>query len=257
MFSQNFSGGSADFRDFERDGELVLRKTYREGSAQERAPIEIDFLRCFTERGLDYTPVHLGDGSEDERIYLDMKFEHSDNLYDMMRYDGPLIGYIGGLAETAERLGKLHDEEELIHRDIKPANILYRHLDGKPVIIDFDLAIKIEDSKPTKRIAGTPLYMSPEQIRGEAIDVRSDLYNLVMSIYHLLAGKHPFVIDLEDEQEGINYLLKTHLKFMPAPLYNRGVSEGLSDVVMKGIAKDPVDRFQSGKELADALAKFI
>lgn len=105
------------------------------------------------------------------------------NLVDMLR-----IGI-----RTANGLAAAH-AQGLVHRDVKPANILLEIGVEKVMLTDFGLARGIDDASITRTgvIAGTPLYMSPEQSRGEPVDVRSDLFSLGSVLYTLATGRTPF-----------------------------------------------------------------
>ena len=97
------------------------------------------------------------------------------------------------VATIARALDHAH-RKRLIHRDVKPANILIERESGTPYLADFGLAISEEDYLKENKVAGTPAYMSPEQVRGEGhrLDGRSDIFSLGVVFYELLTGKRPF-----------------------------------------------------------------
>ena len=114
-------------------------------------------------------------------------------------------------------------------------------------ILDFGLARLLRTDEEMKRheLSGTPAYMSPEQVRGELADGRSDLYSLGVLMYEMLTGALPF------KAASVRELVQKHLTEPPADPreLNPGISAGLSQVVMKCLEKDPGERFQSAAEV--------
>ena len=171
---------------------------------------------------------------------------------------GPLpparaIYLICQICEALEEAELVH----LVHRDIKPSNLFTVILGGRhdvAKLTDFGLVKSMEpfdrkDVTQEGRISGSPLYMSPEQSTGKSPDHRSDIYSLGAVMYFLLTGQPPF--------NGTNALevMVAHARD-PVPALetiNPGLPRSLADVVMKCLAKDPADRFQSAKELKHAL----
>ncbi|TXS96608.1 serine/threonine protein kinase [Parahaliea maris] len=150
------------------------------------------------------------------------------------------------IREIASALAYAHSEQ-VIHRDIKPANILFRK-DGSPVLVDFGIARNLESSTEITTagtVMGTPLYMSPEQCRGEATDLRSDVYSLGALLFQLLEGELPF--------RGDNHatLALQHTTAPVPPL--SPTNQRFSPVVNKALTKIPKDRFQSAAEFLDCL----
>jgi serine/threonine protein kinase len=146
-------------------------------------------------------------------------------------------------------LGYAHSHG-IIHRDIKPSNLILTS-SGIVKVMDFGIA-KAGTSRlktSTGLRMGTAYYMSPEQIRGEALDARSDLYSLAVTLYQLLAGELPF--NSESDYE----LMQAHIQTPPPPLSRvlKGISPGVEACVLKALAKDRADRFQTAEEFAEAL----
>ncbi|MFL6414365.1 MAG: protein kinase domain-containing protein [Bryobacteraceae bacterium] len=144
-------------------------------------------------------------------------------------------------------------EAGVVHRDLKPGNIMIRP-DGYVKVIDFGLAKTIRlkmgtsgrSTTLTKRgsIIGTLDYMSPEQLRGESVDHRSDLWSLGVILYELLTDRRPF------EGETDNHLIVGILDRQILPLPNRdALPGGLPDIVEHALAKNPADRYQSAREM--------
>src|SRR5262249_35083194 len=127
--------------------------------------------------------------------FLVMQIVAGESLEQRLTREGALsvknILRIG--AQIAQGLAAAH-AQGLIHRDIKPANILLEQVLDRVRITDFGLARAVEDVKLTQSgfVAGTPLYMAPEQARGEALDHRTDLFSLGSALYAMCTGKPPF-----------------------------------------------------------------
>jgi len=133
----------------------------------------------------------------------------------------------------------------IIHRDIKPANIMIT-TDNHVKVTDFGIAkiLKGDDStKSGTAVIGTPLYMAPEQITGEGVDPRSDIYSLGIMMYELVSGHPPFYLG------NIEY---HHIHTAPPPLPEK-VSPMLRGVIMKCVEKNPANRFQSVEQIFNAL----
>ena len=138
----------------------------------------------------------------------------------------------------------------IFHRDLKPQNILMRHK-KHPVLTDFGVAAVEEGTKLTRtgEMPGTPYYMSPEQIRGEPVDGRSDIYALGLILYEMLAGSHPYA-HLDPWR-----ILEHQVLIEPPPL--RLARDGLSDatyqVVNTCLQKHAANRYQSVTDLIQAI----
>jgi serine/threonine protein kinase/formylglycine-generating enzyme required for sulfatase activity len=158
------------------------------------------------------------------------------------------------LSQIAEALNHAH-ERRLIHRDIKPANILIENSTGKPFVVDFGLSIREEDCIEEGRIAGTPAYMSPEQVRGEGhrLDGRSDLFSLGVVMYQLLTGRLPFTgqngIPVGDELTMIEPPSLTSIRSeIPVPL---------DRICTKLLRKVASERYPTGNCLAKDLRNWL
>lgn len=157
------------------------------------------------------------------------------------------------IAALCDALSFMHGQG-LVHRDIKPDNII---LDGgRPVLVDFGLALRQREEDQRREVLdiaaggmGTPPYMSPEQIRGRALDARTDLYSLGCILYECLVGTPPFVGSPVS-------VLNAHLRDEPIPPSEliEGVPEGLDELVLRLLAKEPRERIGYAAEVADALA---
>jgi hypothetical protein len=157
--------------------------------------------------------------------------------------------------QTALGLAAAH-KQGLIHRDIKPANILLEGESVRVKITDFGLARAIDDLSLSQSgvVAGTPMFMSPEQARGEHnLDARTDLFSLGSVLYAMATGEAPF------RASGSIAVLKRVCEETPAPMReaNPNVPDWLEAIVAKLHAKRPDDRFQSAQEVADLLGQHL
>ena len=161
----------------------------------------------------------------------------------------PLLNTVRQLALT---LAHVHGEG-VVHGDLKPENVFLRP-DGMPVLVDFGLTSHLrgvtgrESLEPTRGMAGTPAYMSPEQIRGELLDARTDLYSLGVILYWLVTGRRPF----EGSQRA---LFEQHLS-APVPPPSALVGDfprELELLILRMLAKDRNDRLGYAEDVAAVL----
>ena len=161
------------------------------------------------------------------------------------------IGVLAGL-EAAHGMG-------VIHRDVKPENIFIcrqSNTEQHPMLIDFGIAIAVEEERPADekdQVYGTPKYVSPEQVEQEPLDGRSDIYTMGLVLYEALSGDIPF------KAKNPLALALQRLAHAPEELSERNpeLPKALCDVVMKALQLSPADRFESAKEMADALAGLL
>jgi eukaryotic-like serine/threonine-protein kinase len=155
------------------------------------------------------------------------------------------------LIDVASALGYAH-EHGVIHRDVKAENILIESGSGRALVTDFGIA-RLAEASPltaTGQVLGTVYYLSPEQVTGDGVDARSDIYSLGIVGYFALSGRFPFDASLASA------VLIAHVNKAAPPLHEVAphVPRALTDIVDRCLAKDPADRFQSCFELRDALA---
>jgi hypothetical protein len=185
--------------------------------------------------------------------YFVMQFVSGQSLQQRLEKSGPLsvaeILRIG--MQAAAGLAAAH-EQGLVHRDIKPANILLENGVERVKITDFGLARAVDDASLTRSgvVAGTPLYMAPEQARGEPVDHRADLFSLGCVLYTLATGRPPF------RAATTVAVLRRICEDEPRPIreLNSEVPGWLCTIVEKLLAKDPRQRYSTASELADLLA---
>lgn len=153
--------------------------------------------------------------------------------------------------ELCAALGAAHDKS-LLHRDIKPTNIFLAK--DRVVLVDFGLVKPIAESSPvtsTGAVVGTPMYMSPEQARGEALDVRSDLYSLAAVVFEMATGAPPFL----DRTMASVYARLLNDPPPRASAVARKAPRALDDVLVRALAKDRAARYGSARALGEALAQ--
>ncbi len=226
------------------------------------------------------SPAYAANGAARKRFIREaraaaaVKNEHVVGIYDVQEEAQPpflVMEYIDGIAlqdkidkvgtlgvkeilrigmQIAEGLAAAH-KQGLVHRDIKPANILLENGVERVKITDFGLARAVDDASVTQSgtVAGTPMYMSPEQAEGLAIDHRSDLFSLGTVLYAMCTGHPPF------RASGTHAVLKRVIDASPRPVreINNEIPDWLEAIIAKLHAKKPADRFQTAKEVAELL----
>ena len=153
--------------------------------------------------------------------------------------------------QVAETLRHL-ESEGVVHRDVKPGNVMLAR-DGRVVLIDLGFAAEEGQRTDADGAVGTVAYLSPEQARGgAAADIRSDIYSLGISLFHLTLGKLPF--DSSDDRELLRMQVMDSLS--SPELKSRGISPHLHYIIEKMVAKEAADRYQDWAELiADVRAQ--
>ena len=167
--------------------------------------------------------------------------------------NGALPSVLSLIRRLCVPLRFLHGEG-LVHRDLKPSNVLVRE-DGRPILIDFGLITRFAGGRPQEEpeviegFEGTVYYAAPEQIRGEPVDARADLYSLGCILYELISGRPPFGSD------DPRLVLWQHISKMPSSLSSRvdDVPPALDDLVGRLLAKDPADRIGYADDVARIL----
>jgi len=195
-------------------------------------------------------------GQAEGVVYIAMEYLQGKNLADVL--DARSLSFeekIGILAKVLEALHHAHGLD-VVHRDIKPSNI---HLgsDGSIKLMDFGLArVLVADTLTASgNVLGTPHYASPEQLKGEQIDRRTDIYSTGVMAYEMLAGRRPF----EPDNESISSVILKVIQ-QPAEPMNTDMSRMLPEIesiVSRAMAKLPAERFQSAEDMRLALVNFL
>lgn len=193
-------------------------------------------------------------GVEDDILYLVTPYIDGGALDEVMRdgrvdtaYTERLLRQLAGALDYAHRQG-------VIHRDIKPGNILLDG-EGNALLADFGIAKIAGDTGNLTGtgVVGTPAYMSPEQCQGMALDARADIYSLGVVVYEMLTGIQPY-----QAETPINVMMK-HVTEPPPDILAVAphLPEGLRPVMLRVLAKDPADRYQTTAEFAADLSAVL
>jgi serine/threonine-protein kinase len=189
----------------------------------------------------------------DADLLMVMEFVRGETLDKLSERLGPIeperaayvIDLILSALEHAHRAG-------VVHRDVKPANVMVT-AEGGIKIMDFGIArvLGAEQKTVDGRLMGTPAYMSPEQVLGEEVDGRADLYSVGVLLYRLLSGTLPFKAD------SALAMLQRQIRDEPISLHLQRpeLPEWCDQIVQRALMKEPADRFQSAEEFREALAR--
>ena len=192
-------------------------------------------------------------GTQNNTAFLAMEYIEGGDLKSYTRKKKLSVTKIAKLvAQVTQGVSCAH-QNNIIHRDLKPQNIL---MDGStPKIIDFGLAkTKNVETGVTRSgsIVGTLEYMSPEQVRGEKIDQRADIYSLGAILYELLTGRLPF-----KASSSVNLIFQiTRTDPQPPSQIKRKISQDLENICLKALEKKPQNRYKTAKEFAKDLCSF-
>jgi serine/threonine protein kinase len=191
-------------------------------------------------------------GQDHGTIYIAMEYLEGRPLNEVIKGRTiPVDTTVDMCVQVAEALGYAH-AKGITHRDIKPSNIILTP-ENRIKLTDFGIA-RIEDPDAAQQtqagdILGTPVYMAPEQVKGQKADGRTDLYALGVIAYEMLIGKRPFgggsiaaIFQSITHEEPPDPMASDHCE-----------NRALATLILKSLSKDPTDRFQTGEEMADAL----
>ncbi|RYE91673.1 MAG: serine/threonine protein kinase, partial [Myxococcales bacterium] len=196
--------------------------------------------------------------------FMVMEFLEGEDLNALIERGGPLpvVDAVDHVLQAMVALAEAH-ASGLVHRDLKPANLfLTQRSDGSPLVkvLDFGISKRYQPDlvggaklAQTQRLMGSPLYMSPEQLRSvRLVDGRSDLWSLGVTLFELTTGRCPF------EAESMSAVMISIANDPPMTFERLGVAvpDGFEAVVMRCLEKDPARRFASAAELSQALVPY-
>jgi len=196
--------------------------------------------------------VYEIDETDDGRLFIAMSFCEGETLkHKVERGPLPLPEALRIAAQVADGLAAAH-AKGIVHRDVKPANVIVTP-EGRVKIVDFGIAKLADQSRLTREgtAVGTAGYMSPEQIRGEEIDARVDVWSLGVVLYEMVTGSPPFAAETDHDR------IRRILSGEPAPMPSRraGVPPELERIVARALAKSPADRYGRIEDMrADLMA---
>ncbi len=193
-------------------------------------------------------------GTEGTLSYIAMEYLEGQTLEDMIRkkvkFNYKIIAQI--ITQVCSALEYAH-EQGIVHRDIKPANIMVLS-DYKVKVMDFGIA-RIDSSSMTRTgiAMGTPNYISPEQLQGQPVDHRTDIFSLGVMMYEMILHRRPF------KGENLTSLIYSIINTEPEPpsTINKSIPNLFDRVIERALCKKPEDRFQKASEVALALSDFI
>jgi len=187
-------------------------------------------------------------------IVLAMEYVEGDDLAKIVRSRGPLPVANACYVIYQAALGLQHAHERgMVHRDIKPANLMILK-NGAIKVTDFGIARITDNSKTaTGTVLGTPSYMSPEQLAGKKVDGRSDIFSLGVCLYELLSGEKPFTGD------SVATLVTSIVNNPHRPIQQLDpkIPAAVAKVIDRALQKDPDNRYQRAKEMAEDLRKSL
>jgi serine/threonine-protein kinase len=193
------------------------------------------------------TIFDAGEEPETRAPYIVMEFVGGESLENLLARNGrklPVSTALQLTLELAEALDSAHCMG-VVHRDLKPANILLTD-DGHAKIADFGVAkLNLAHQTSAGRTLGTPAYMSPEQLNGEAVDGRSDLFSLGVILYTILTGHRPFQ---GNSAHTVSFKV-VNRDPIPATLLDTELPPALDYIITRAMAKDPRERYQRGMEM--------
>lgn len=192
-------------------------------------------------------------GEEADLAFIAMDYAQGKPLSDFGKPDRllPLTTVLNIVARVADALDYAHGQR-IIHRDIKPGNIIYNPANGDIKITDFGIAKISDDSRTrTGSVMGSPLYMSPEQLKGQKITAASDTYSLGVTLYKLVTGETPYQ---GDTLAALTYQI-LNKRPRSAREFNKELPNGVVRLINKAIQSDPEKRFASAGTMAEAIRR--
>ena len=232
---------------------MLLPHLAANGAARKRFSREAQAVAAVVD---DHVLPIYGVDEWQETPYIVMQYSRGTTLQKRIEQQGPLeLKEVLRVAlQTARGLAAAH-AQGLVHRDVKPANILLDGTVERAVLTDFGLARAADDASITRTgiVSGTPQYMSPEQVRGESVDARSDLFSLGSTMYAMCTGRSPF---RSDTPFGVMHRL-THDEPTSICEINPDIPVWLAGIVERLLSKEPQNRLESANQVANLLEECL
>jgi serine/threonine protein kinase/Tfp pilus assembly protein PilF len=261
-------GMSAVFKAFHMDMDRIVAIKFVQGDGQADAETMRRFKREARAASLLNHPnvitVYDYGTTEEGHAYLTMDFLHGHSLQQVIRQEGVLSSKraLNIFLQVCKALSHAH-EHGVVHRDLKPGNIMLISTSDEEdfvKIIDFGIAkvsnpVKKQSGELTQtgQVVGSPTYMAPEQLLGDPVDARTDIYAFGCVMYECLTGRTPF------DGDTVFSVMHQHISDPPPPISevnpNVEVPQELAQTVMQCLEKEPGKRFQTMKELRERLAE--
>jgi eukaryotic-like serine/threonine-protein kinase len=201
------------------------------------------------------TIFDVGEEPENHDPYIVMEYVTGDSLRKLLAADNkkmPLRPALELVQQLAEALHYAHSQG-VIHRDIKPSNILVT-TGWRAKIADFGIAkLNLAQLTIPGQLLGSPAYMSPEQLSGEGVDARSDLFSLGVILYTMITGYRPF----QGNSATTVCFKVVNRDPLPVTSFDADLPPELDEVIVRAMAKDPAERFQTGTEMAEAVSQLL
>jgi eukaryotic-like serine/threonine-protein kinase len=197
--------------------------------------------------------VHIYDaGQHNKLLYFVMEFVQGPTLANLLYLDGTIPQHLAAeyAAQIAEALDAAYKERHVIHRDIKPENIMLNRW-GKIKVMDFGLAraVGLQAITTAKTLVGSIYYASPEQLQGETLDNRSDVYALGVVLYEMVSGRRPFNARTLPE---LTQMI-TNGALEPPHIYNADIDPGLERTILTALSLNRYQRYEEAGLMAQEL----
>jgi len=242
-------------QDTELDRRVAVKVLDPQAASAEDGDFQERFLReARVAAGLNHPNLvavyDVGEAAGLEGPFIVMEMVDGESLRDLLARTGamPPARAASVIRQAAEGLHHAHGKG-IVHRDVKPSNLLVTR-DGTVKVADFGIARPIaSEMTQTGQLLGTPHYMAPEQITGDPVDARTDVFGLGVVLYQLLTGEKPFA---GDTLTAVSYRI-VHTDPVPASAIRPSVPPAFDPVLAQAMARNPAERYQDALSLAEAL----
>ena len=192
-------------------------------------------------------------GEHDGDPYLVFEYVEGQTLADLLRAKGaqPAIQAVEIMIPVLEAVAHAH-QHGIIHRDLKPSNILIND-DGMPRVMDFGIAERVDSPGENDALMGTPAYMAPEYISSKEISEKNDIFAAGLILCEIVTGRK--VVPGKDIYQVMQNIASKPIALPPGS--EAAIDEKLGDIILKALAKNPLDRYASAQEMRDALHTYM